>query len=68
MYNDIMDLKNDYGMKQLLASCPNCEKESLYCGKIPTAISSLVNKEVLFCKMCKFVMPVNEFKKMLSSA
>ena len=63
-----MDVKNEYGMKQLLARCPNCEKESLYCGKIPTSIRSLVDKEVLFCKICKFVIAVNEFKKMLSSA
>ncbi|MCV0372468.1 MAG: hypothetical protein K5793_02825 [Nitrosarchaeum sp.] len=61
-----MNLSDEYGMKQLLARCPNCEKDSLYCGKIPTSIRSLVNKEVLFCKLCKFLIPVNEFKKILS--
>ena len=62
-----MDLNYGFGMKQLLAHCPNCEKYSLYCGKIPTSIRSLSGKEVLFCKFCKFVIPVNEFKKALSS-
>ena len=60
-----MNLKTDFGMKQLLAKCPNCEKESLYCGKIPTSIKNLSNKEVLFCKNCKFVVTVDEYKKML---
>ena len=60
-----MNLKTDFGMKQLLAKCPNCEKESLYCGKIPTEIKNLANKEVLFCKNCKFVVTVDEYKKML---
>ncbi len=62
-----MNFTNEYGMRQLLAKCPNCYKESLYCGKIPTSIRSLINKEVLFCKLCKFVTPVNEFKKLLTS-
>ena len=62
-----MDLKDEFGMKQLLACCPNCEKNSLYCGKIPTSIRSLAGKEVLFCKHCKFVVSTNEFKKILSS-
>ena len=60
-----MDLKTEFGMKQLLAKCPQCEKESLYCGRIPTSIKSLANKEVLFCKNCKFVITVDEHKKML---
>lgn len=62
-----MNMTNEYGMNPLLASCPNCEKESLYCGKIPTPISDMMNKEVLFCKTCKFVIPVDDFKKILSS-
>jgi hypothetical protein len=62
-----MNIKNEFGMKPLLASCPNCDKTSLYCGKIPTKIHDMANKEVLFCKMCKFVVSVDEFKKILSS-
>jgi hypothetical protein len=54
-------------MKPLLACCPNCDGTSLYCGKIPTTLRDMANKEVLFCKTCKFVVPVDEFKKMLSS-
>ncbi|MFQ5781503.1 MAG: hypothetical protein ACE5GR_00440 [Nitrosopumilus sp.] len=52
-------------MKQLVAKCPYCERESLFCGIIPTSIKNLKNKEVLFCKSCKFVISVNEYKKML---
>ena len=63
-----MDLKNEFGMKKLVAVCPNCDGDSLYCGRIPTSIKSLVDKEVLFCKHCKFVVTVDEYKKMLSQA
>ncbi len=63
-----MNLKNDFGMKLLLAKCPNCDVESLYCGRIPTSVKTLINKEVLFCKTCKFVVTVNEYKKILSQA
>jgi len=62
-----MNLTNEFGMKQLLACCPNCESDSLYCGKIPTSLRDIVNKEVLFCKICKFVVSVDEFKKVLFS-
>ena len=63
-----MNLKNEFGMKLLLATCPNCDMESLYCGRIPTSVKTLINKEVLFCKTCKFVITVNEYKKILSQA
>jgi len=63
----MLNLKNEFGMKPLLACCPICNVASLYCGKIPTAIKDMTNKEVLFCRTCKFVVPVDEFKKMLSS-
>ena len=63
-----MNLTNEFGMKPLLAKCPNCYSESLFCGKIPTSIKNLANKEVLFCKRCKFVTSVEEYKKMLSQA
>jgi len=63
----LLNIKNEFGMKPLLACCPNCDKDSLYCGKIPTTIRDMANKEVLFCKICKFIVPVAEFKKMLSS-
>ncbi|MBI2111622.1 MAG: hypothetical protein HY476_01745 [Nitrosarchaeum sp.] len=62
-----MNLKNEFGMKPLLACCPNCDGASLYCGKIPTTLRDMINKEVLFCKTCKFVVSVDEFKKILSS-
>jgi len=62
-----LNIKNEFGMKHLLASCPNCNKPSLYCGKIPTALHDMVNKEVLFCNVCKFVVSVDEFKKILYS-
>ncbi|TAK15983.1 MAG: hypothetical protein EPO37_09300 [Nitrosarchaeum sp.] len=62
-----MNLKNEFGMKPLLACCPNCDGTSLYCGKIPTTLRDMINKEVLFCKTCKFVVSVDEFKKILSS-
>lgn len=60
-----MDLKTEYGMKKLEANCPQCDSKSLFCGKIPTSIKSLRDKEVLFCKDCKFVISVDEYKKML---
>ena len=63
-----MKINNEFGMKSLLANCPNCEHESLYCGTIPTAIETLANKEVLFCKDCKFVVSVDEYKEMLLQA
>lgn len=62
-----MNIQNEFGMKPLLASCPNCTRSSLYCGKIHTALRDMANKEVLFCKLCKFVVSVDEFKKILSS-
>ena len=61
----LVEQKNEFGMKLLLAKCPNCQRESLYCGKIPTAIQDLSNREVLFCKSCKFVVTVEEYKEML---
>jgi len=60
-----MEVTNEFGMKLLIASCPNCESNELYCGKIPTMMVDFRNKEVLFCKQCKFVIPVRDFKKML---
>ena len=62
----MLNLKNEFGMIHLLATCPNCDVNTLYCGKIPTAIKNLMNKEVLFCKNCKFVVSVDEYKKILS--
>ncbi|MGI9567974.1 MAG: hypothetical protein ACR2LL_13330 [Nitrosopumilus sp.] len=63
-----MNIDNEFGMKLLLAKCPHCEGESLYCGMIPTAIKTLTNKEVLFCQDCKFVVAVDEYKEMLLQA
>ena len=63
-----MNMTNEFGMKKLTANCPQCLIDSLYCGKIPTEIKSLSNKEVLFCKSCKFVIAVEEFKKNLFQA
>ncbi|MFB5612399.1 MAG: hypothetical protein ACE5R5_05300 [Nitrosarchaeum sp.] len=63
----LLNLKNEFGMVQLLACCPNCSRSSLYCGKIPTNLRDMANKEVLFCKACKFIVPVDEFKEILSS-
>ena len=60
-----VNLKKELGMRHLLASCPNCYQDSLYCGMIPTTIKTLINKEVLFCKACKFVVTVDDYKKML---
>ena len=60
-----MDLKTEFGLDHLLASCPNCQKTTLYCGKIDSKLNDLKRKEVLFCKTCKFVVSVGEFKKML---
>ena len=65
IHKTTMEQKNEFGMKLLLTKCPNCLKESLYCGKIPTTIKDLVNKEVLFCKNCKFVVAVEAYKKTL---
>ncbi|MGD8638441.1 MAG: hypothetical protein PVG43_06055 [Nitrosopumilaceae archaeon] len=62
-----MDLKTQQGMVHSNASCPDCQKETLYCGKIESKIGDLNRKEILFCKSCKFVIPVAEFKKMLFS-
>jgi hypothetical protein len=63
----MLDLKNEFGMKSLLACCPNCDNTSLYCGKIPTTIRDMANKELLFCKTCKLVVPVEELKEILFS-
>jgi len=65
---EIVIVKNEFGMVKLLAHCPNCDDFSLYCGMIPTKIKSLANREVLFCKECKFVIAVDEYKKSLSQA
>ena len=65
LHSDGMNLKKDLGMQHLLASCPNCNGNSLYCGVIPTTIKTLSNKEVLFCKECKFVVSVDDYKNML---
>ncbi|MGY5152323.1 MAG: hypothetical protein ACW9XA_08650 [Candidatus Nitrosopumilus sp. bin_6a] len=63
-----MNITNEFGMKKLAANCPMCLIDSLYCGTIPTEIKSLSNKEVLFCKTCKFVIPIDEYKNMLYQA
>jgi len=60
-----MQLTKEYGMIKLAANCPQCRIDSVYCGMIPTEIKSLANKEVLFCKSCKFVISVDEYKKQL---
>ncbi|MFB5607465.1 MAG: hypothetical protein ACE5RG_05110 [Candidatus Nitrosomaritimum yanchengensis] len=62
-----MDLKTQQGMIRLNACCPDCQKESLYCGKIESRMSDLNRRESLFCKSCKFVIPVADFKKILLS-
>ena len=60
-----LNLGNEFGMTQLLTTCPRCDADLLYCGKIPTSVKNLKNKEVLFCKNCKFVVSVDEYKKIL---
>jgi transcription elongation factor Elf1 len=62
-----MNVTDEYGMNPLIAKCPSCQSESLFCGKIQTKIKKMVNKEVLFCKKCKLITPVEEFKSMLAS-
>ncbi|MDX1596824.1 MAG: hypothetical protein R3327_07800 [Nitrosopumilaceae archaeon] len=62
-----MNTVNNSGMIQLAASCPQCQANSLYCGKIETDVKSLQNREMLFCRSCKFVIPVEEFKDLLCS-
>jgi len=62
-----MDLKPQQGMMRLNACCPDCQKETLYCGKIESTISALNRRELLFCKSCKFVIPVADFKQILFS-
>jgi len=66
--SSLLNTKNKFRMMKLVAKCPNCYDDSLYCGKIPTSIKTLAHKEVLFCKNCKFVIAVDEYKKMLSQA
>ena len=61
-----MNLTKEYGMTKLAAHCPQCRIDTVYCGMIPTEIKSLANKEVLFCKSCKFVISVDEYKDLLS--
>ncbi|QLH02981.1 hypothetical protein C5F47_05165 [Nitrosopumilus cobalaminigenes] len=63
-----MQLTKEFGMTKLAASCPQCNVDTVYCGMIPTEIKSLTNKEVLFCKSCKFVIAVDEYKNILSQA
>jgi len=63
-----MQLTKEFGMIKLAANCPQCSIDSVYCGMIPTEIKSLANKEVLFCKSCKFVISVDEYKKHLYQA
>jgi hypothetical protein len=67
MLANCMNVTDEYGMSHLIAKCPSCQSESLYCGKIPTKLKHMQNKEVLFCKKCKFITPVEEFKNMLAS-
>ena len=42
---DDFNIKNEFGLNPLLACCPNCDNVSLYCGKIPTTIRDMANKE-----------------------
>lgn len=63
----IMNVTNETGMKALVALCPQCQSQSLYCGKIQTDLRQLKNKEVLYCRKCKFVSSTDEFKKLLFS-
>ena len=63
-----MQLTKEFGMIKLAANCPQCNLDSVYCGMIPTEIKSLANKEVLFCKSCKFVISVDDYKKQLYQA
>ena len=62
-----MDLKTRQSMIHLSAFCPDCQKETLYCGKIDSQMSEINKKELLFCKSCKFVTLVADFKKTLFS-
>jgi hypothetical protein len=62
-----MDLKNAYGMKQLMALCLNCQSPAFYSGKIVSEKNGLNGKEILFCRSCKFIVSVDEYKKILFS-
>ncbi len=42
-----MDIKNEYGMKQLLAPCHNYPKSTFYYYKIVTTINDLISKDTL---------------------
>lgn len=60
-----MELRADYEIKPLMASCPNCQSSSLYSGNIFSKIVNPAKKEILFCKSCKFTVSVLEYKKLL---
>ncbi len=60
-----MNIADDIGMTQLAALCPQCQSQKLFCGKVQTDVKSLKNKEVLYCRGCKFVISVDEYKKLL---
>ena len=62
-----MNITNELGLKPLVACCPSCVSESLYCGKIDSKMRDLKYVEMLYCKKCKFAMLVEEFKNNLYS-
>ena len=56
----LSNLKNEFGMNNLLTICGNCNDDSASCMILTTL--RLANKEVLFWSNCKFVVTVDEYK------
>ena len=62
-----MKLEPQIKKQHLLASCPNCRQETLTLVQIHMRKGGSGDEQILTCRSCKLMMPVDEFKSLICS-
>ena len=60
-----MKLEPQIKKEHLLASCPNCRQETLTLVQIKMRKSGSQDEQILTCRSCKLMIPVDEFKNLI---
>ena len=60
-----MNLESQIEKQQLIASCPNCRQETLVLVKIHSKKIMAKEEQILTCRSCKLMIPVDEFKNLI---
>ena len=60
-----MKLEPQINKEHLLATCPNCRQETLYLVQINVRKLGSKTEQILACRSCRLMIPVDEFKNLI---